>query len=85
MSEPIDPIRQNLAANVLRLGNECRDLAAVVERQERTITRLLEAGKTLADSFDAGCGHDEDLCDPCSAALAIWDRAAKEAISRGKK
>jgi hypothetical protein len=80
-----DQIKQSLAANVLRLGNEARDLAAVVERQERLILRLLEAGKGLADGFDAGCGHDEDLCDPCAARLAIWERAAKEAISRGKK
>lgn len=85
MSDQDDQIKQSLAANVLRLGNEVRDLKAIVDRQERAITRLLEAGKTLADSFDAGCGHDEDLCDPCSAALAIWDRAAKEVISRGKK
>ena len=79
MSEPIDPIRQSLAASVLRLGNECRDMKAIVDHQERTITKLLEAGKGLADGYDSGCGHDEDLCDPCAARLAIWDRAAKEA------
>ena len=74
-----DQIKQSLAASVLRLGNEVRDLKAIVDRQERTITKLLEAGKGLADGYDAGCGHDEDTCDSCAAAQVIWDKAVREA------
>ena len=47
--EQIKSINSNLAASVLRLGNECRALAEEIARLKAEVERLHETGDAMAE------------------------------------
>ena len=61
-----------------------RKLVAQLADKDLIIKRLIEAGNNVALPIEEGCVHDEDGCDQCHAAVAIWDRVVKEAARHGK-
>lgn len=56
-----------------------RKLIAQLADKDLLIQRLIQAGNNVALPIQEGCVHDEDGCDQCHAAVAIWDRLVREA------
>jgi hypothetical protein len=61
-----------------------RKLIARIADQDLIIRRLIGAGNDMAAALGDGCAHDEDGCDACVAAVAVWDRLYRE-IKRNDK
>lgn len=62
-----------------------RKLISQLADKDQLIRRLIEAGNNIALPIQDGCAHDEDGCDECHAAVAIWDRLVREAQRHGNK
>lgn len=62
-----------------------RKLISQLADKDMLIRRLIEAGNNIAQPIQDGCAHDEDGCDQCHAAVAIWDRLVREATRHGNK
>jgi hypothetical protein len=60
-----------------------KKLVTQIAYQAELIKRLINAGNNVAQPIQEGCVHDEDGCDQCHAAVAIWDRVVKEAQRHG--
>ena len=61
-----------------------RKLISRIADQDLLIQRLISAGNNVALPIQEGCVHDEDGCDQCHAAVAIWDRLVREAQKTNK-
>jgi hypothetical protein len=61
-----------------------RKLIARIADQDLLIRRLIDAGNNIALPIQDGCAHDEDGCDQCHAAVAIWDRLVREVQKTNK-
>jgi hypothetical protein len=62
-----------------------RKLISRIADQDLLIQRLISAGNNIALPMPEGCVHDEDGCDQCHAAVAIWDRLVRETTRHGNK
>jgi outer membrane murein-binding lipoprotein Lpp len=67
---------QSFAANVLRLGNEVRELAAENARLKAEVERLTKAGDAMAEDLKA-CYRAEGYDPADSETIPKWN-AAKE-------
>lgn len=61
-----------------------RKLISQLADQDLLIQRLIKAGNLVAQPIQEGCVHDEDGCDECHAAVAIWDRLVREVQKTNK-
>lgn len=61
-----------------------RKLISQLADQDLVIRRLIKAGNQVALPMQEGCVHDEDGCDECHAAVAIWDRLVRETQKTNK-
>lgn len=61
-----------------------RKLISQLADQDLVIQRLIKAGNQVALPMQEGCVHDEDGCDECHAAVAIWDRLVREVQKTNK-
>jgi hypothetical protein len=65
------------------MNQDEKKLVTQIAHQADLIKRLINAGNNVAQPIQEGCVHDEDGCDQCHAAVAIWDRVVKEAQRHG--
>jgi len=78
--ETNEQIRASLAANVLRLGNECRDLAAENTRLKAEVERLKEGNECLDQMHEKEMARSAFLCEEVNR-TAAWGRGLESDLS----